>query len=101
MTRFFQKFKLRSRLPRKSFEFDFYKHRQNLVETLVESVKNLGTFVETLFIFVESLVDFCGIFVKLLTNIVETYVVSKDNFSERLESQKRFFRNFLDLFRNY
>ena len=67
----------------------------------MESVENRETFVETSFIFVESLVDFCGIFVKLSTNIVETYVVLKDNFSERLESQKRFFQNVLDLSQNY
>jgi len=71
------------------------------VKTVVESVENSGTFVETLFIFVESLVDFCGISIELLTNIIEIFGVSKDNFSERLESQKQFFRNFFDLSRNY
>jgi len=60
------------------------------VETLVDSVENSGSVVETLFIFVESFVDFCGISVELSTNIVETFGVLKDNFSERLESQKRF-----------
>jgi len=71
------------------------------VESAVDSVENSGIFVETSFIFVESFVDFCGISVELLTNIVEIIGVSEDNFSERLESQKRFFRNFLDLSRNY
>jgi len=71
------------------------------VETLVESVENSGTFVETLFIFVESLVDFCRISVELSTNFVESLEVSEDDFPERLESQKRFLRKFLELSRNY
>ena len=55
------------------------------METLVDSVENSGSVVETLFIFVESFVDFCGISVELSTNIVETFGVLKDNFSESSE----------------
>ena len=57
----------------------------------MESVENSRTIVEILIIFVESFVDFCRIFVELSTNVVETFGVSEDNFSERLEPRKQFF----------